>query len=88
MRVWWRLLATYQFLQTRRSGRDCRNPVAMDGCLGHFRVVWIPAIRAGMTALWDSRLKPIGGEVATHSACTDGAIAVCRRGCQLKSPTA
>jgi hypothetical protein len=34
----------------------------MDGCLGHFPVVWIPAIRAGMTAPWDSRLKPIGGE--------------------------
>ncbi len=32
-------LATYQFLQTRRSGRDCRNPVAMDGCLGHFPVL-------------------------------------------------
>ena len=55
-------LATYPFLQTRRSGRDCRNPVAMDGCLGHFPVVWIPAIRAGVTAPWDSRLKPIGGE--------------------------
>ena len=33
----------------------------MDGGLAT-SLCWIPAIRAGMTAPWDSRLKPIGGE--------------------------
>ncbi len=47
----------------------------MDGCLGHFPVVWIPAIRAGMTAPWDARLKPIGGETGIpplgHDLCKE-----------------
>jgi hypothetical protein len=40
--------------KTRRSGRDCRNPEAMEGKLDYIPVFWIPAIHAGMTAYFNS----------------------------------